>query len=229
MGGASSEVDGFSVSHARIVGNANSITGLQLVRAKNGVVIGNAITNHTAFGIGETGDCSDNLFLGNWLYGNASGPIVFSGTNSQAIRNVADATIEVPDSGGFRQTIDGWTISTTAVDGTEMNRFGAAAPGGRYRAARPGSVTGIVIESSASISSGSVTAEVYINTGTPDAAPSAPMATGDAVSLSSGTKNSDTQGMDIIPFDSHDEVFLMFQSSGTPTSATLRCSFEVEI
>src|SRR5690349_1937919 len=95
------------------------------------------------------------------------------------------------DSGGFRQTIDGWNQDGgLAGFNAEMRRFGlnpVTGGAGRFRAARRGSVTGIVITSDALATQGTLTAEVYINTSGTAGGPGAP--TGLSTSLSTALPN----------------------------------------
>lgn len=80
------------------------------------------------------------------------------------MRNWAPPGINLPDSGGFRQTIDGWEkigiAATQAI--IDMDRAN-----GRFRAVRPGSVTGLVVNTSLprTGTSGTLKVTAYINTG----------------------------------------------------------------
>jgi hypothetical protein len=131
------EIEYFEVSSATI--NYNQLNGLQLVNAHHGLVQGNKIHDNGAnsWGILEGSACSDNVYIANWLYDNPAGPIFFQGTDTRAVRNFAEAGTEVSDTGGFRDTVDGWTIATSATSGTEMDRYGQTpGPGTRFRAVR---------------------------------------------------------------------------------------------
>ena len=232
FGTASLFVNGFEVRGALIEGNEETtLNGIHAWYAAEGLVCNNTIKNCIHWGIYEDAALgNNNLFLGNRLFNNTLGPISFGGNNSQAIRNVAPNGVQIADSGGFRETIDGWSIATTATNDTEMDRWGVSPVGGRYRASRKGSITGLVIACPDAISGGTVTATVWKNTGTPGATSGASVVdTGYSITLSSGTKNASTQARNATLFADQDELFLRFTKTGTPTSTMLRCSFEVEI
>jgi hypothetical protein len=196
----------------------------------------------TSWGIFEDPSvASDNLFLGNRLFNNALGPISFGGTNSQAIRNVAEATVKVADSGGFRQTIDGWFAENVAANITtplEISRFdvpaGVAAVVGRFRAVRDGSVTGIVVTSTADCTAGSLTATVYKNTGLASAVPGTATSMSLSATLNSTAGNtrrkSATAAARVHAFDAGDEIYIAITTdmSWAPTTADIRCAIEIE-
>jgi len=218
------------VSNVWISGAVNN--GLLLWNASNAIVSNNMI-NSGGWGIQEFGALSDNnLFLGNYLSGNTFGPLSLVGAASEAIRNVAGAGVPVQDTGGFRQTIDGWTISSTAASGTFLERFNIAnATGHRFRAVRPGSVTGLVITSTADCSAGTLTVTVWKNTGLADGTVLAnPTTLTATLSTTAGqtSRVAVTVPKDSIPFVAGDEIYLQMTKSGFMPSADICCSFDIE-
>jgi hypothetical protein len=160
LGSSSFFVFGFEVSHALIerISAGGSPSGIYLQNAVSGMVVGNRIIGFARYGIEEAGASNANNLIGNFLISNTLGPLNIIGTASEAIRNVTNVTnfqTLINDSGGFRQTLDGWVHASIAnTTPVEMGRnnfapwaMGAPAPAGagRYGAARDGSVTGIVV------------------------------------------------------------------------------------
>ncbi|MCC6493969.1 MAG: right-handed parallel beta-helix repeat-containing protein [Pirellulales bacterium] len=104
------KVTGFEVSGALIEGA--KYTGLFLLNASDGIVVGNTITGsgnpELGYGISEIAPyCDRNLIISNWLADNYSGPVSFTGSSTEVVRNFGTPLQPIADSGGFRQTIDG--------------------------------------------------------------------------------------------------------------------------
>ncbi|MBX3427452.1 MAG: hypothetical protein KF688_17365, partial [Pirellulales bacterium] len=181
-----------------------------------------------------------NVIVGNQVSGNGGTtypPIGLTGTTSVVARNFAGAGVDVADSGGFRQTIDGWIKDggLTSLTNSEMarNNFTTGNAGaGRFRAVRSGSVTGLVITSdvpSATTVTGTLTAEVFINlsgiTG------GSGTGTGLTAALDSTEKNikATTQAMNADPFQAGHEIYVALTTAAwSATGAKIRCAIEIE-
>jgi len=241
VGTPSYSVTGFQVLGGLI--DQAWLNGLLIWNALDGVVVGNTIIGSgtgnpsgSRYGIQEVYPPSNrNLIIANRLTGNASGPILFFGPNTEVARNIAPGII-VPDSGGYRQTIDGWNQEGT-LTGTnvEIKRFGlnpATGGAGRFRAARSGSVTGIVITSDAPWTQGTLTVEVYINNSGTAGGTIVPTGLTTVLDSTHTTRNSNTQAVNIDTFVAGDELTIVFTASTSPAwapaGALIRCALEIE-
>jgi hypothetical protein len=236
MGTPAYTVTFFEISGARIVQAENN--GILIQNSSFGTVTGNSVVGCKDLGIQELGSQSnDNLIMGNWLYGNLDGPLYFVGSRTQAIRNWAQAAFLVPDSGGFRETVDGWhadDVGANVSTPQELNRFavtaGVNAKAGRFRAVRNGWITGVVVTSTAARSSGTLTVTVWINPGLAEGVAGL-VDTG--VSATLDATNTSRRAVPWpagdIQFLAGDELFLQVTTSGWgPTTADIRCAFQVE-
>lgn len=136
--------------------------------------------------------------------------------------------IEAPNIG--RQTVDGWIRDNipTSLTAAEMTR-----PQGRWRAIRPGSVTGLLLELTATQArtAGTATAEVWKATVNPSTGARTETATG-LTAVLDGTNPcfaATTQAKDTDAFGVGDELFVKLASaSWAPTTADARVSIEIE-
>lgn len=188
----------------------------------------------SGYGISETPPFSgQNLILGNWLVDNYSGPVSFFSPTTEVVRNFGTPQVKIDDSGGFRQTVDGWTYDDFFASNVNVemprNNFSAADAGaGRFRAVRDGTLTGVIITSTENISqqAGSVTATVYINT---DAAGDPGTSTGLSATLDSTNINrkATRQPPGLDDFKAGDELYIRLTSNAwQPTDAKIRCALE---
>lgn len=133
---------------------------------------------------------------------------------------------DVVATGGFRQTVDGFTQDNVAAAQTDVELTRAT---GRFRAVRAGSVTGVIVTSTEARTAGTLTVEVWKNTGLAGAA-------GAAIGLTAVLDNTNTsrkattQAKDTDTFAVGDELFAAVTTSGdwTPTTADIRVAIEVE-
>jgi hypothetical protein len=139
MGTENFSVTAFEISHALIDGA--DLNGILILNSYRGTVIGNHIMGCLGFGIQEVAPANKNLILGNYLHSNGT-PLLFAGADTQAVRNYVDAGVALVDSGGFRQTIDGWEYLGIGPNQVIDNMTRA---NGRFRAVRSGSITGLVV------------------------------------------------------------------------------------
>jgi hypothetical protein len=232
IGSNMSSVDFFEISNAQIVDALAN--GIMIANASNGRVIGNRISGCDGLGIQELGTSNNNLILGNWLYGNMGNDISVLGAETQVVRNWAEPGAELPDSGGFRQTIDGWTFPPMIQNGgsvplTEMTR-----PNGRFRAVRPGSVTGLVVTLSEPRTGGTMTVSAYKNSGDADApAPGTDMLFSVTISTNVNRQHlaKPSDASPTFTFDVGDELYLMITTDtwAVATGPTkVFCALEIE-
>lgn len=114
-------------------------------------------------------------------------------------------TLDVNAGGGYRQTIDGWYQDNVAAGQTNVELTRAA---GRFRAARAGSVTGVVVTATAPREAGVLTIKVYKNTGLAGAA-GAQLGTLTAVLDGTNTsRKATTQAKDTDVFAAGDELWV---------------------
>lgn len=128
-------------------------------------VSSNYIYGCGGFGINESVVCTHNAYIANYLYasvGGAVGTMQLLGSGTYAIRNVTAPAAAITDTGGFRQTIDGWSTLgvQNGVGNGEMGRII-----GRFRVPRGGSVTGLVLSTSTPWTAGNIIAVVFKNSG----------------------------------------------------------------
>lgn len=224
--------------------NACTQSGILLSNAANTLVSDNWISNCGLWGVLEQSPSNNNTFIGNRLNGNMSGGLsIWSGSASEAIRNVAAPGVQVDDSGGFRQTIDGWFKDggLTGLTNVEIARnnfaVGAGTAGAaRFRAARDGSITAIVVTSDQNQSSGTLTVEVYINsTGLAGGAGNA-TALKAQLDATNRARHAVTQPKGLVAFVAGDEIYLVVSTSTAPpdpqtwapVAGKIRCAIEIE-
>ena len=207
-------VDHFEISNARIDSAVNN--GILIWNSTNGIVIGNRIYNCGGLGIQELGaNTNDNLILGNWIKFTApmAGTINFIGSRTQVVRNWAAPGVVLPDTGGFRQTIDGWERIGIAATQAIIDMDPATQ---RFRSVRPGSITGLVVNTSQprTGTSGLLRVTVYKNTGNAGAGGST---TGFFVEINTNNNRAFiTQPVDVATstFQPGDELYLRVETSG---------------
>jgi hypothetical protein len=222
----------FEISNAQIVDAVNN--GILIVNASNGRVIGNRISGCDDFAIQELGTSNNNLILGNWLYENEDGTILPVGPQTQVIRNWAESDQDLPDSGGFRQTIDGWTYPPMIDNGDSVPLTEMTRSNGRFRAVRPGSVTGLVVTLSEPRTAGTMTVSVYKNSGNADApAPGTDMLFSVTISTNVNRQRlaKPSDASPTFNFDVGDELYLMITTDtwAVATGPTkVFCALEIE-
>jgi len=99
---------------------------------------------------------------------------------------------------------------------------------GRWMALRAGSITGIVVVSTEARTAGTLTAEVYKNTGLAGAAGSGTGLTA-VLNGSNTSRKATTQGWGLDTFAAGDELYITITTDGSwaPTTADVRCALEV--
>lgn len=128
--------------------------------------------------------------------------------------------------GGFRQTIDGWIQDNVSASQTNVELTRAT---GRFRAARAGSVTAVVVTATEARTAGTLTVDVFKNTGLAGAA-------GSSIGLTAvldGTNTSrkaTTQAKDTDTFAAGDELYAVVttDSAWLPVTSDIRVAIEVE-
>jgi hypothetical protein len=138
-----------------------------------------------------------------------------------------DSDGDVVASGGFRQTPDGWYQDNIVASQTNIELTRAT---GRFRTARAGSVTGVVVHAVEARTAGTLTIKVFKNTGLSGAAGSQ-LGTLTAVLDGSNTsKKATTQAKDVDTFAAGDELYLTITTDGswTPTTSDVRAALEIE-
>jgi hypothetical protein len=225
IGTTTESVTGFEISNAQITGATNN--GILIVNSMQGVVTGNRISGCGGLGIQELGgNTNDNLILGNWLRLNAAGTISFLGSRTQVVRNWAAPTVPLPDSGGFRQTIDGWNLNSVPASQTNVELVRG---NGRFRALRSGSVTGLIITSSADCTAGSLTVAVYKNPGLAGATGSSILNATQDSTPGNTSRTVVLQPVDVDTFAAGDELYLRFTTDAAwAPSSDIRCAIEIE-
>lgn len=124
------------------------------------------------------------------------------------------------------EVVDGWYQDNVAATQTDVELTRAA---GRWVAVRAGSVTGIVVKSTEARTAGTLTVEVFKNTGLAGAAGSQ---LGTLSAVLDGTNTSakaTTQARGTDTFAAGDELYLVVTTDGswTPTTADIRCALEI--
>jgi hypothetical protein len=228
LGTAANAIVGFAVSGVEVTDSANS--GLYVRNASNGLVSGNIFRTCSQYGIVEDAAGFRNAYIANYFVSNSLGTAQFNGQEVQAIRNVSNIVAVMPDSGGFRQTIDGFT--RTGIAGT-LAAIPMTRGDGRFRAARPGSVTGVVLTTSKPRTGGSMKVTVFKNTGDSGAAGASILFSATIDGTTAANRAYKTQPMDSVgaDFAPGDEVYAVIESTGwtvatPPTDAF--CAIEIE-
>jgi hypothetical protein len=212
MGTADNPVNRFEISNVTVSGAVNN--GILIWNSTDGVVIGNRVSGCGGFGIQEIGPASnDNYIVGNWLKTNTTGTINFLGSRTQVVRNWAAPAVPLPDTGGFRQTIDGWEKIGIAATQAIIDMDPATQ---RFRSVRPGSITGLVVNTSQprTGTSGFLRVTVYKNTGNAGAGGST---AGFSVEINTNNNRAFiTQPVDVATstFQPGDELYLRVETSG---------------
>ncbi|MBX3435632.1 MAG: hypothetical protein KF847_20130 [Pirellulales bacterium] len=224
--GGTGTVNVFQVCAAFI--DAAQIYGLLISKGVDGLASDNFIRNCGDRGIYELAPSDRNLFLGNFLQGiGINTAVQYQGASTEAVRNIAVGK-DVQDSGGFRQTIDGFNQNPVPASQSNVELLRAT---GRFRAARKGSVTGLVVTSSKDCTFGSLTVEVYRNTGLAGAAGGGIGLTATLTNISGETRRkAQTQRQDADTFEAGDELYIVVSTSvdWAPTDGAIYCALEIE-
>lgn len=135
-------------------------------------------------------------------------------------RLVATGSLEVS-----HQVIDGWYQDNVTASQTNVELTRSA---GRWHAIRAGSVTGVSVKSTEARTAGTLTVDVFKNTGLSGAAGSS---LGFALTLD-GTAtsfNTSFQTRDQVQFNAGDELYAVVTTTGawTPTTADIRVEIEI--
>jgi hypothetical protein len=208
LGTANAVLDGFEVSGA-LIQDADQ-EGLLILNGVNGLVTGNRLVICDTYGIRELSPSNKNHIIGNHLL-DCTTPIAFAGAATEAVRNFVEIGETVNDSGGFRQTIDGWVLNVAPAPfaaSVEMPRNGFPAPGaGRFRAVRSGFITGIVVTTNATGAGTPLTVTAYLKSG--GVAGGVGAATSLSVTMPTGQSRAFAVApKGAIPFDAGDEIYL---------------------
>lgn len=234
FGTASNAVTGFEISNILLEGTPSgptpTVSGINLINAFDGIVVGNKITGCQFQGVAEQTPSDGNLFIANLLNGNGViGALQLKGPNSEAIRNVAEAGRKIDDSGGFRQTIDGWNQDNVAANQTNVELLRSA---GRFRALRPGSVTGVIVTSTEARTAGTLTVTVYMSSNALAGQVGASIGLSAVLDATNTSRHAVTQPKDIVAakFLAGYELYMVVSttSTWTPITADIRCAIEIE-
>lgn len=215
-------------------GNGNQFLGVDIANCLVGVTLSGAAKNNKIDCRFE-GNTTDATFASgctdNWIQGSGLNTVTDSdGSNTIIKQNTAGTTQitfgrDFTAIGGFRQVVDGWFQDN--VPGTQSN-VELTRSVGRFRAIRAGSVTGVIVTATEARTAGTLTVDVYKNTGLSGAA-------GSSIGLTAvldGTNTSrkaTTQAKDVDTFAAGDEIYVVITtSSWTPTTSDVRVAIEVE-
>lgn len=129
-------------------------------------------------------------------------------------------------SGGFAHTIHGWYQDNVTASQTNVELTHAA---GRWTAVRAGSVLGVVVHATEARTAGTLTVDVFKNTGLAGAA-------GSSIGLTAVLNGTDTsrkattQAKDTDTFAAGDEIYAVVTTDGSwaPTTSDIRVSILVE-
>ena len=133
---------------------------------------------------------------------------------------------DVSATGGFRQTIDGWYQDNVVASQANVELARAT---GRFRAARAGSVTAVVVTATEARTAGTLTVEVFKNTGLAGAAGAGTGLT----AILDGTNTSrkaTTQAKDTDAFAAGDELYVVLSTDAgwLPVTSDVRVALELE-
>lgn len=135
--------------------------------------------------------------------------------------------LDIEAAGGFRQTHDGWNQDNVTANQTNVEITRSV---GRFRAARAGSVTGVVVNATEARTAGTLTIKVFKNTGLAGAT-GTQLGTLTAVLDGTNTnKKATTQAKDVDTFAAGDELYLTIttDSGWLPTTSDIRAALEIE-
>lgn len=188
---------------------------------------GSAIaTNYGIVGV------NDPHFLYGNLYRNTTRGLTeaFFGLNIRStdilVQEDEDGDFWRPTTGGYRQTIDGWTQDNVVASQTNVELVRGT---GRFRAARAGSVTAVIVTATEARTAGTLTVTVFKNTGLAGAAG----ATIGLTAVLDGTNTSrkaTTQAKDTDTFAAGDELYVVVTTDAgwLPVTSDIRCAIEIE-
>ena len=134
--------------------------------------------------------------------------------------------INLLNGGGFRQTADGWTQDNVAASQTNVELTRAT---GRFRAARSGSVTGVIATLTEARTAGTLTVTVFKNTGLAGAA-GATIGLSAVINATNTSRKATVQDKDTDTFAAGDEIYAVVttDSGWLPTTSDLRVAIEIE-
>jgi hypothetical protein len=150
-----------------------------------------------------------------------------SGVGSTGWTTYSEFLADLVAPGGFRQSLDGWYQENVAANQVNVELTRAA---GRFRAARAGSVTAVVVTATEARTVGTLTIKVYKNTGLAGAA-GAQLGTITAVLDGTNTsRKATTQAKDTDAFAAGDELYLTVTTDAgwLPVTADVRAALEIE-
>lgn len=169
----------------------------------------------------STGTITGLILDGNDFAGNSSGT-----TTGVTTAMLAQPSEDLNYPGGYRQTIDGWTQDNVAASQTNVELTRAT---GRFRAARAGSVTAVLATLTEARTAGTLTVDVFKNTGLAGAAGSSIGLTA-VIDGTNTSRKATTQAKDTDAFAAGDELYAVVTTDGSwlPTTSDLRVAIEVE-
>jgi hypothetical protein len=133
---------------------------------------------------------------------------------------------DIDAGGGYRQTADGWYQDNIAASQTNVELTRST---GRFRAARAGSVTGLIATLTGARTAGTATFTVYKNTDLAGAAGSA-LALTAVIDGTNTSRKATTVAKDTLTYAAGDELYVLMttDSSWAPTTSDVRCAIEIE-
>lgn len=128
--------------------------------------------------------------------------------------------------GGFRQTIDGWIQDNIAASQTNVELTRAV---GRFRAARSGSVTAVIATLTEARTAGTLTVDVFKNTGLAGVT-GASIGLTAVIDATNTSRKATIQAKDTDTFVAGDELYAVVTTDGAwaPITSDLRVAIEIE-
>lgn len=142
-------------------------------------------------------------------------------------------TGDLTAAGGFRQTVDGFLRPDVAASLTnqELIRFdiGGVLTSTRFRAVRAGSITGVIATLSEARTAGTLTVDVFKNTGLAGAA-GASIGLTAVIDVTNTSRKATTQAKDTDSFLAGDEIYAVVTTDAgwLPVTSDLRVAIEIE-
>lgn len=179
-------------------------------------------------------DSSDDLWwIGAWRIAGSGGHLLPSADDAQDIGSSTKRVQQLylsgdieGGSGGFAHTIHGWYQDNVAASQTNVELIHAA---GRWTAVRAGSVLGVVVHATEARTAGTLTVDVFKNTGLAGAAGSSIGLTA-VLNGTDTSRKSTTQAKDTDTFAAGDELYAVVTTDGSwlPVTSDIRVSLLVE-